>query len=154
MQESIYITDRKYKQEIGNTLTGNILISVSKKLYLNWQLQSVVLNIADQVKVVLNKNNLPCVFSDMFGRYQIVRSMSFVVTYFQIFFFYNHKKDVSSAVCVHLNQTSLLQMQTIKFVVCNCTFLLLNMHRSIVLKIPDSVQYKSAVVHLQGVKKT
>lgn len=32
--------------------------------------------------------------------------------------------------------------------------LLLNMHRSIVLKIPDSVQYKGAVVHLQGVKKT
>lgn len=31
--------------------------------------------------------------------------------------------------------------------------LLLNMHRSIVLKIPDSVQYKGAVVHLQGVKK-
>lgn len=31
--------------------------------------------------------------------------------------------------------------------------LLLNMHRSTVLKIPDSVQYKGAVVHLQGVKK-
>lgn len=149
MQESIYITDRKYKQEIGNTLTGNILISVSKKLYLNWQLQSVVLNIADQVKVVLNKNNLPCVFSDMFGRYQIVRSMSFVVTYFQIFSFYNHKKDVSSAVCVHLNQTSLLQICRLQL-----HLLLLNMHRSIVLKIPDSVQYKGAVVHLQGVKKT
>lgn len=124
MQESIYITDRKYKQEIGNTLTGNILISVSKKLYLNWQLQSVVLNIADQVKVVLNKNNLPCVFSDMFGRYQIVRSISFVVTYFQIFFFYNHKKDVSSAVCVHLNQTSLLQcrLSNLSFAIAPFTF--------------------------------
>lgn len=102
MQESIYITDRKYKQEIGNTLTGNILITVSKKLYLNWQLQSVVLNIADQVKVVLNKNNLPCVFSDMFGRYQLVRSMSFVVTYFQIFFFSITIKRMFRRLCVYI----------------------------------------------------